>query len=382
VGLSSASEFSVDIVTRVVQPDEDIYIVQPGSSYWLYETFKANNHIFLDFPALPLTFSTPAPDDKTLRQMVVRSLAMGEWIDSGKQGKQPSQLLSDYVGKDSRKRLGRYVGAIKRLYWDLKPGAIIVVPGRRFYDEVMIGEIVGVPTMYSAAQIYGGETVPARKVRWLRSKPRSAFSAELRDKFGKPNPLTQLDRSLRVEILRAGYDQYVFDNEFTVRLNTTEDDFTTLDDYNIQTFVNYVGGILIAVELGRTDKISFEEAIRLLRDHPDLVPDLKQSINSIGFQRLVAATVKPLVIGVLLTAATAPAAAGAAQPVPAMVTVTNSAAPPDDPCTIHVAARVEGAMKLMKLDDWRRVCESARDAKAATGLSTTMKAKPRKRLTP
>jgi hypothetical protein len=53
-----------------------------------------------------------------------------------------------------------------------------------------------------------------------------------------------------------------------------------------------------------------------------------------------------------------------------------------DPCTIRVAKRVEAAMALMKLDDWKRVCESARDAKAATGLSTTMKARPKKRLKP
>lgn len=365
--------FSVDILTRIVDPDEDIYIIQPGSNYWLYEAFKTSNHVFLDFPALPLSFTQPPPDDQTLREMVMRSLAVGTWIDQGKPDPAPSRQLSDYAGKDYRKRIGRYVGAIKRLYWELKPGAIVVVPGRRFYDEVMIGEIVGRPTMYTADQIYRGETVPARKVRWLRSKPRSAFTAELRDKFGKPNPMTLLDRSLRTEVLRAGYDQYVFDDEFALRLNTSEDDFTTLDDYNIQTFVNYISGLLVAVELGVQSQISFEEAIRLLKTHPDQAIDLKQNINSIGFQRLIASTVKPLVIGTLLSVATVADTSPATSAVPAAVYVTNSAAKNDDPCTIEVASRVEGAMKLMKVDDWKRVCEAAQDVNASTGLSTKMR---------
>lgn len=370
VAMPASEAFSVDIATRVFKPDENIYILQPGSSYWLYETFAKSGHVFLDFPGMPLSFTQPAPDDQTLREMVMRSLAIGEWVEGGKQGTAPSRQLTDYAGTDYRRRIGRYVGAVKRLYWDIKPGAIIVVPGRRFYDDVMIGEVVGQPIMSAAMQLYDGEMVPARKVKWLRSRPRSAFSAELRDKFGKPNPLTLLGHSLHGEILRAGYDQYIFEDEFTVRLNTTKDDFTTLDDFNIQTFVNYIGGVLIALDQGQTGKISFDDAIRLLKLHPDLAPDLKQNINSIGFQRLVALTVKPLVIGALLSAATVDPASAA---VPTEVRITNSAAAANDPCTIQVAERVEGAMKLMKVDDWRRVCEAARDAKASTGLSTTMR---------
>ncbi|AJR24578.1 hypothetical protein [Sphingobium sp. YBL2] len=370
----NSQAFTVDIATRILEPSEDIFILQPGQGYWLYDVFKRSNHIFLDFPGMPLEFSTPAPDDRTLRQMAVRSIALRDWYDENMVGKRPSDNLADYVGKDTRKRLGRYVGAIKRLYWDLEPGAIIVVPGPHFSDDVLIGQITGKPTVYSSKQIYEGSALPARRVKWLRSKPRASFSKEVREKFGKPNPITQLDRSLRAEIMRAGFDQFVIDDEISVRLNTTADDFNTLDDFNIQTFVNYVAGVLVAVDLGIQHEVSFDEAIKLLRAHPDMVPDLKQNINSIGFQRIVSETVKPLVIATMLSLATAPVAPGmAADSVPVAAQVVNSAAPAGDSCTIKVSARVEAAMKLMKLDEWKRVCESARDANASTGLSTTMK---------
>lgn len=380
-----AGVFSVDIATRVINPDEDIYIIQPGRSYWMYELFRDTEHVFLDFPGLTLSFEAPAPKDRQLRQMIVRSMDVGAYIDAGRQGKKPSDNIADYEGLDARKRLGRYVGAVKRLYWDLKPGAIVVVPGPHYYDDVLIGEIVGPPVMVKNAKLYDNEPVPARKVRWLRNKPRAAFTPAVRERFGTPNPIMQLDRSLRLEVLRAGFDQYAFAGEYTARLNTTKADFTTLDDYRIQTFVNYVSGVLIALELGMAKELTFEEAIALLEKYPDRAAELKLNINSKGFQRLVDATVKPIVIGALYAAATAMAvpagAAHAAQPAvvtaPQTVNVTNSVAGKDDPCTIEVAARVEGAMKLMKLDEWKRVCENAAAAKRSTGLSTTMRVRHR-----
>lgn len=365
-------QVTVDIATRMVGEDEDIYIVQPGRRYWLYEHYKRSRHVFLEFPGLNLEFSKPAPDDRVLRQMVVRSVAISEWLQDGKKGIQPADDLNAYIGKDKRKRLGRYVGAIKRLYWEMKPGTIIVVPGPNFDDDVLIGEIVGKPTMLQNEAIYPDYMTPARKVKWLRSKPRAAFSRDVREKFGTPNPIMQLDRSLRKEVLRAGYDQYAFGDEFTARLNTTEDDFSSLDDYNIQTFVNYVSGILLALEGGQTAEVSFLDAIDQLRSQPDAAPELKLNINSVGFQRLIDKTVKPLVIAALLSAALAPNAG--AQLAPPTIAISNTMGGGGDECTIMVSEKVEGALKLMRLEDWKKVCEAARDAHNATGLSTTMRA--------
>ncbi|MDM7956003.1 hypothetical protein [Blastomonas sp.] len=363
---------TVDIATRMVGDQEDIYIVQPGRRYWLYEHFRRSRHIFLEFPGLDLEFSSPAPDDRVLRQMVVRSVAISDWLQDDKTGPQPADDLNAYIGKDKRKRLGRYVGAIKRLYWDMEPGTIIVVPGPNYYDEVLIGEIVGKPKMLRNEAIYPGYATPARKIEWLRSKPRAAFSRDVREKFGTPNPIMQLDRSLRKEILRAGYDQYAFENEFTARLNTSEDEFSSLDDYNIQTFVNYVSGVLLALEGGQTTEISFLDAIDRLRRDPDAAPELKLNINSIGFQRLIDQTVKPLVIAALLSAALS--ANAGAQLAPPTIAISNTVAAGGDECTIMVSEKVEGALKLMRLQDWKMVCEAARDAHNATGLSTTMRA--------
>ena len=361
----------VDIDTRIVAEDEDIYIVQPGEGYWLYETFKASSSVFLDFPDLELDFARPPPDRDAFREMIVRSLAIKEWINSGRRAPGVSRDLADYKGKASGRRLGRYVGAAKRLYFELKPGTIVVSPGPSYADDILIGEIVGRPAYVARRSLYGRERVPCRKVRWLRGKPKAAFSSDLRDRLGTPNPLMQLDRSLRAEVLWAGYDQFAFDGVIAARLNTTETEFRTLDDFNIQAFVNYVAGVLAAVELGHKEELDLTSAVAVLRANPSFAPDLTQNINSIGFQRLASDTVVPLAIAALLAVAIAGGASAHTGP----IQIKNSAGTKGDPCAVMVAQRVAGALTLMKLDEWKRLCEGAKDVHASTGLSTTMRVK-------
>lgn len=362
-------ELVVDIATRLVAPDEDVYIVRPGDGYWLYDTFATSTYVFLDFPALNLSFEGNPPSDRQLRLLITMSLAVRDWLDNDKLGPEPSHDAADYVGKDYRRRLGRYVGAVKRLYYQLKPGTIVVVPPKNWFEDVLIGELVGPPQMLRPRGLYSGEAVPARRVVWHRRKPKSQFPSDVRRLLERPDPVMQLDRSLRGEILRAGFDQYGYEGEFAARLNTKTDEFSTLDDYNIQYFVNYVTGVLVAYEQGRKAEVDFTDAIKLLRASPGLALDLKLNINSEGFQRLVDTTVRPLVVAALLSLALHGDGASAAH---SNVVIKNSANVSADPCTIEVNERVLGALKLMKLEEWKRVCESARDAKGSTGLSTTM----------
>lgn len=365
----------IDITTRVVRADENIYVIQPGEGYHLYDHFSRSNVVFLDFPDLAIDFEIK-PEWRRLREHVVRSLEIQEWVNDEKRAQEPSRDIKDYIGEDHGRRLGRYAGAVEALYYDLPAGTIVVVPGPYIDDPVLIGELQGKPSRRSWKSLYSGEPMAIRRVRWLRKRSKAAMSPELRSKFGTPNPIMQLDRSLREEIVRVGYDQYVFEDEYAARLTTSTADFSTLDDFNIQSFVNYAAGVLVAYDVGVRDReLTFDEALAYLEDNRELIPDLAQSINSPGFQRLYDSTITPLVIGVLLTMATSESAAGA-QPV--MPKIVNSSAPSEDSCAITVSKRAEEAMKLMKLDEWKRVCERAQRAKEHTGISTSMKAQKSK----
>lgn len=318
----TAKPVTLDIATRFVGAQEDMYIIRPGDGFSLYEDFMRHKAIFLDFPDIRLDFeATPKKD--ALRQAVVRSIKMREWHRRHQIGPEPSRDAADYVEATRGRRVGRYVGAVERLYYTLKPGTIIVVPGPGYFSDVLIGEIVGPPTTIGNVSLYPGETLPARKVRWIGKKPKARFGPILRDRLQKPTPLMTVERSLRSEILEAAFDQYAIGDTFSARLRTTAADFSTLDDYNIQSFLNYVSGVLAAVEEGKTPSkpMDMAAALDMLKANRDLVPELTANINSPGALRLFNKKMLPIAAAALLALATS----GAAPPVNvADINVINS----------------------------------------------------------
>ncbi|MXO95966.1 hypothetical protein GRI34_05950 [Erythrobacter aquimaris] len=360
----------VDISTHVLREQDNIYVVRPGEDYWLFDHFRRSNRIFLDFPDLDLDPLEELPEDKEMRLQVVRSLAIRDWHDNDNFGPRPADDTSDFEGQDYRQRLGRYIGAIRKLR-ELPEGTVIVVPGEGYFGEVLIGKLVGLPHMHSWQAIYDGEPMLARRVKWFRSKQRGTFSDLMRDRLSRPDPVMLLDRSLRKEVVAAGFDQYIFAGTFSARINTEEDDFNTLNEYYIQSFLNYITGVLIAAEQGVENQVPYAEAINYLREHPERAMELKLNINSRGFQRIIDHTVAPLATVALLTAGIAYGADLGNVDLAQAIQIVNSAAPNDD-CTIEVAQRVESARELMMLDDWEQQCRQLHDVEEATGLSTEM----------
>lgn len=367
-------EITIDIATRVVADDEDFFVIHPGSDYSLYSEFARRSVVFLDFPDLRLDFGN-RPSKASLRQSVVRSMDLRDWIRSGKEGAAPSRAEEDYENADFGRRIGRYVGAIERLYYDLKPGTIVVVPGPGPYDDVLIGQIEGKATAVRDIKLYPGETLPARRVKWIGRKTKAYFREEVRDRFGTPNPIYQLDRSLREDILKAGFDQYVIGGVYATRFRTTEAEFSSFDDESIQVFVNLISGAVAAAELGESKaaSIGFRDARRFLRENREWRPDMSAAIESPGFIRFASEHITPLVIAAMFAIAvsTAPGASIAGS-----INVINSAAGAGDDCAYQVSQHIADAMKLMKFDDLQDACVDIRDAKEDTGLSTSIRVVP------
>jgi len=362
---------TVDINTRIMLPDEDIYVVRPGSDYSLHSDFVRRQAVFLDFPDLGLD-PHQRPSKEWLKEAVIRSMELRDWHRRGRRFAEPSREQSHYKGKAHGRKIGRYVGALERLYFDLKPGTIVIVPGSGPYSDVRFGEIRGAGTNVGSVSLYPEESLPGRRVRWLAAKPKAMFSPKLRDLLGHSTPVMQLSRSLREEVLKAAFDQYVIGETFTARFKTTEEDFSTLDDYDIQTFVNYVSGVLLSADQGGTKTLTIHEAVNLLRKNREAVPELTSNINSPGALRLLSTKLTPITIGVLL----AVALSGSSTEPPEEIHVINSAVSVADICAFEVQEQAMAAIKLMDLDSWHQICVAARDAQESTGFSTTISVVP------
>jgi hypothetical protein len=365
----------IDIATRIVGDDEDMFVVRPGASFSLYDDFQREDAVFLDFPDLPFPLDQKPRPTTLTREIVTRSIA----IRDGYLNKKPAETNRDqeyYKGRATGRRVGAYVGAIQRLYYELPVGTVIVIPGKTYIDDVAFAEITGPAERREAAKAYPGEKMIVRPVKWLAKKQKASLSPELRGTLGQPTPVMHIPRSLRGEILKASFKQYVFKGVNSAKFFTTAEDFSTIDDLNIQLFNNYIAGLMAADEAVVADgkTLTITESLRYLRDRRDLVPELDQSISSPGFQRIYSSHIAPLVIGALMTAALA-------DPTIAQTTefrVKNSAMAAQDQCAIQVEERVRGSMRLAHFDEFLEMCAALKQTKKDTGLKTSMRATERK----
>lgn len=359
----------LDIATRIVGPAEDFYVVRPGSEFSLYEDFQRLNHVFLDFPGLILNPAEPFPSKDDARAMIARSIAIRDWFESGGAADVQFQPAQFYANAARGKRIGKYVSAAERLTRQLRPGTIIIVPGPGYLSDVLIGELVGSSTSVTLDR-YGRHTLPARRVRWLKGKAKAYFSDELIDVLKNRNPIYILPRSLREEILRSSFDQYIIGDTYTARLRTQDEDFSTLNDFDIQSFLNFAAGAIAALEDGDVENgsLGLQQAIARLRQHRELIPELASNINSPGWLRIFGGSTLPIAVVVLL------AAALSGEPVTAdTLSVVNSMAPVGDPCTVAVEEQVKGAIQLMRIDDWQDACELARAAGEEADVDTSVR---------
>lgn len=362
----------VDLNTRIVARAENFYVVRPGRGSWLFNEFDRLEAVFLDFPYLDIDLRAKPDDLVQLRLKLARSIDLNAWLRSRRDQEAPSRDLADYVGKIHRRRLGRYVGAIETLYYDLPDGAIITAPGPNDVSDVLVGEIAG-PARLSAEVIpYHGEKVPIRPVKWLGRRQKATLSRDFRERLATPNPVMLLERTLREEVLRIGYDQYVIDDHFSTRFRTEADDYSSLDDADITSFINYVAGLLVAADEGISDPgtVTASEALASLRRFRDRVPELSTNISSPGFLRLLSGCVDPLAIAVIMAIALAGAGAVNAND----VHVVNSAGMVAHDHVIRVSEQARNAMSMMTFDDFQEKVNHFVSAAHNVRLGTSVKA--------
>jgi hypothetical protein len=294
----------------------------------------------------------------------------------GKAG-EPQRDPKAHKGTGKGRRIGKYVGAIQRLYYDLPIGAVIVIPSKSYVGDVLFAEITGPVERREAARAYPGEPMMVRPVRWLGKRQKAALSPALRDLLGMPIPVMQIDRSLRDEIAKYAFKQYAFKTLNSTKITTSEEDFSTLDDLHIQMFSNYIAALLAADEAGVKPgaNLTLMDSLRYLHDRRDLVPELDQSISSPGFQRFYNDHIAPLVIGALMTLALS----GEAFAQDANIRIQNSAMLKGDPCAVQVEERVRSSLRLAHFDEFQTMCKNLQETKQNTGLKTSMKASKKKK---
>lgn len=370
------TELIVDIQTRIIPADERLFVVFPGKSHKFYADFARESVVFLDLPGLDLAPYATTPEPIILGKLLSKSAKLKSWHLQGRDpASEPERDLAQYPAQAIPKRRAQIAGAARELYFGLRRGELIIVPGPGYFSEVLVGEIADDPedkTTYQHTK-YGNDAMPARKVNWIAKVPKWNLSEELIKRLQLRSPLVLLDRSLRGEIYRLSFPNYVHGDHFSAQFETTKAEFSSRDDLNIQLFLNHVSAILHEIEQDPNGVgiVTLSAALGIVQRAPDFVPELAIEINSPGTLTTISKRITPLVAAALL-AVMLHTPAGAAPP---KVTVVNSLSP-SAACVFDVNEKVQKTIDRLGGAEYREECARLHPTRDRTGLKTRAKVRP------
>lgn len=369
----------IDLNTRIIPEDHEVFVVRPGKGYRLYEYFVDHQMILADLPFLDLKKGIAISDQPDLDRKIKRSRALRNWYRGRQEGDEPSRILDDYNVGPKDLSIGQLRAVLVAYFEKLKQGDLVIVPPSAYAYPAYVGEVTGKGTDYvrqRAPRAYGQDPLTGREVAWLTQIEKRKLPDIVLDALEKPNAIFLLAKSARSKIYEAAYGTFVDISiagaDYTARFNVSHDEaFTTSSDILLQGFFNFVASNAKAIESGQAGKSFYHAAFE---DLGTFAPELKTNVNSPGFLTLISKDYStPLVAAVMfaLAVTVGPEAVTAAQN--GMVLIGNSKAGPRDACTALVIEKTMAQLKLLELaDDWPVACEKARLAAEKSGVTSSI----------
>lgn len=370
----------VDINTRLLTEDHQIFVSRPGKDYRLYPEVREGSVVLLELPGLGLVNGMRINEYQDLQERIIRSRRIRNWHRCGRpEDNVPSVDLSEYKSHSLDRGDAQLQGLVRAMFDRAKCGDLVIVPPKSFNSNALVGEFVDNPensvdTLVD--RMYLGDALPSRRVRWLASIPKRDLSLSILDAIQKPTAFFLLQKSLKAKIYEQAYQSFIIqDNLYCCRFDVSSPDFSAKDDFLIQSFFNFVAANTKAIDEGRLAAVlGIKDAA--FSDAGTYDPDLRTNINSPGWLSIFSRHATPLVAASLLSIALEidPSVAVEAAKND-MIELGNSNGSPD--CALPVHKHVVNHIKLLGLEKWPEACEIAKKAAHRSGLKSPTKADAR-----
>jgi hypothetical protein len=365
-----------DLNARIIPPDREVFVTRPGKGYKLYLDFVQNDVVGPDLPHLELIPGKTLADHKDLDRRVRRARAIRNWHRGKRIEKRPSTSLSDYSDSKTDKSIASLRAVISGFFEKAKEGDLVIVPPSAYSQDAYIGEITSSSTDYVKvkSQIYDDDTITGRRVKWLERIQKRQLPTPILNALEHPTSIYLLGRTDRPAIYETAFKTFIDmsrnEPDFIARFLVSSETYTTSADFLLQAFFNRVASNKKQLDAGQELIPTFYAAAF---DH--LGPyalDLRTNVNSPGFLSLGSKFATPLIAAVLFAIALeVPNAQEALKD--GIITIGNSKAPPNDPCTAGIIAGTLSQMQMLGLtEEWAKACEIAKRAAENGGITSTI----------
>jgi hypothetical protein len=269
----------VELDAYVIPDDHLVFKLSPGKTYRFYRAVHEARAVFMDIRGLDRLPSKLADwDDKA----VLKIIADDRWnreLQSRERGNQPKG--SPGVGKIDRRNLT----FLKRLLFEGKKGDLVVVGAPGYINDVLVGELLTeakdvrpiVAKDGDAQHVYMG-----RPVKWRAEVEKRLLPEPLINAVHEQTAIFIMGRSLREDVYRLAYGNFIYDGRYVAEFRTAKGRFTAEDSAVVSTWLNGFDVVRNAVERGESlPRQSFHE-LGLSKLPDGQAADLRINIQSPG----------------------------------------------------------------------------------------------------
>ena len=362
----------IEMEAFVLPDDHGVYKCFPGKNYRFYKTMHDTSTVFLDIRGLEALPDNPAvwADADVLAVIAADRVA-----------REIGRLATDALVKaDSGPTIDkRNLTFLKGLLLNAKKGDILVVPGKGYRRDVLIGEILDEPGTFKRIEVTektGVHTYLGRSVTWRTSIEKRYVSPDLLEKLHTPSAFFALGESMRDEIYQLAYENFFYRGTFVSTFRTTKERFTSADNLVASIWFNGLAAVRNAAEInrlaGQIDTAELPEGnfvdIALLPTGAENENELELNINSPGTLAIRSASIFAFAAMALF-----PLDAAQAQSVAdgdTRITI-RAVGGGDDNCALRVEAAVAEYVRILGPENLLEACEFSKRSRD----KATLKAK-------
>lgn len=233
------STLKIDLSTRVLRDDMQVYLIHPGARYVFYDDILEQSVIPVDIPFLAIPDGQGLPTTGDIVPMIERARQMRKWARRPKSDldtpRPPMDLDYYRVGLDSddtaqgaRTKLWRNA---QKILWSIPEGSLAVFPSQRVIGEAILAEVGGnieQRTTVSGRDHYHGMEFLARRIHNLKTIPMLSLPGSVIASARSTSTIEQIEGHEEDQILRLYYGDYQRNSDFVAGVIANTDDFDSL----------------------------------------------------------------------------------------------------------------------------------------------------------
>ncbi len=369
----SPNKLTIDIQTKFFEDSTKIFVMFPGQGYKFHADFETQSAVFFDMPGFSLPKGKKQNDIDFVKH-VTMSERIKEWyLEGAKADDLPERNISGIKDYRATKRKIQLAGKIRNFFYEIKKGDIIVAPSKSYDEAVLFGIVED--DGYSLDVLsdeYKNDTIPARKVKWVKKVPRHTVPTWLQRKFSTPTTIQQIENNHYSHVLDIMFDRYFYKEHFVSKFNSTSDDFSAVDSFNFNLFILFITALHGNHNTSNALDLNDKTILSIVSEvtHSSDAPDQRIEIQSPGRIILYGQNLIPLALAIFF--ALAPewgfAEDGVLDDIEIINSLDNSTIAKT--CNADIKQEVLEDLKMMGYQKWKELCIIKNSVTNSTGLNS------------